>query len=109
MGFKADLQADIESVFCNQEEFFEIHTIDGKEMPISIDEEELLRRNKNSRKSEHESGLHKKQVLFFVNAKDFSGLPKANRILTLDGKKYLVADAKKVAGMYEILLEVANG
>ena len=30
-------------------------------------------------------------------------------MLTLDGKKYLVADAKKVAGMYEILLEVANG
>ena len=44
-----------------------------------------------------------------MNAKDFGGLPKANRILTLDGKKYLVADAKKVAGMYEILLEVANG
>lgn len=106
MSFKDDSMSDINTVFCNNTEFFEEHLIDGKNLNILIDEDELMRRKASS---DHEKGLHKKQVLFFVAGSEFGPLPAVNRILTLDKKKYLVADAKRIAGMYEILLEVTNG
>lgn len=107
MSFQNDLKDDVQKVFCNSEEFFEEHEIDGKSMMISIDEEELLR--KNQVKGTHEKGIHKQQILFYVAGDVFGAFPAVNRLLTLDGKKYLVADAKRMDGMYEILVVTANG
>lgn len=107
MSFQDDVKDDVHKVFCNSEEFFTEHEIDGKPMMISIDEDELMRRNRLQ--GTHEKGIHKKQVLFYVAGDVFGAFPAVNRVLTLDGKKYLVSDAKRMSGMYEILVVTANG
>ena len=38
MSFKDDLKDDVQKVFCNSDEFFEEHEVDGKLMMISIDD-----------------------------------------------------------------------
>lgn len=67
MSFKDDLKDDVQKVFCNSDEFFEEHEVDGKPMMISIDEDELMRRNRA--KGTHEQGVHDKQVLFYGRRK----------------------------------------
>ena len=56
MSFKDDLKDDVQKVFCNSDEFFAEHEVDGKLMMISIDEDELMRRNRA--KGTHEQGVH---------------------------------------------------
>ena len=104
MTFKEDVSADIQSVFENEEELMELHMVDGKPMLVSIDDMELLNRERKS--TSNADGIYKKRILLFVAGKTFGALPAANRILTLDKKKYLVKEAHNEDGMYSITLEV---
>lgn len=105
MGFKDDFLSDIQDTFLCEDEFAENHIIDGVEMSASIDDIELSRRDRRASGS-HEDGFHKKSKLLYVAASDFGNLPATNRILTVDGRKYIVKDAKNEDGMYSIFLEV---
>lgn len=105
MSFKDDVKSDIADVFFDLGEFAEMHTVNGKEMPISIDEAELTRRTKGrTNRSSYEEGIHKKELLFFVAAKDFGRLPKINSYLTIDNGRFLVANTKAESGVYAITL-----
>ena len=106
MSFKDDLKDDVQKVFCNSDEFFEELEVDGKPMMISIDEDELIRRNRA--KGTHEQCVHDKQVLFYVAGDVFGAFPAVGRVLRLDKKNYLVAEAKRQAGIYEILVVRTN-
>lgn len=106
MSFKDDVKSDIDTVFENSEEFMELHRIDGREMLASIDEMELLFREK--KKNSNVDGVHRKKILLFVAGKTFGPLPAASRVMELDRKKYIVKEAHDEDGMYSIILEVAN-
>lgn len=106
MSFRDDILSDIETVYENEEEFMTKHEIDGQEMLASVDDMELLRRDKKG--GSNVDGIYKKRVLLFVSKKSFGKLPAVNRIVTLDKKKYLVKEAHNEDGMYSILLEVAK-
>lgn len=105
MGFKDDVATDIEETFLNENELADLHTIDGVEMLASIDDYELIKREKNVADS-HEEGTHMKRVLLFTSMKSLKKLPASRNILTLDGKKYIVIDAREDNGVAEITLEV---
>lgn len=104
MGFKDDIADDIQKVFENETECMDIHRIDGRDMLASVDDMELLHREKNGKNSV--DGIYKKKVLLYVAGKTFGPLPAANRILSMDGKKYLVKETHNEDGMYSIVLEV---
>ena len=46
MSFKDILKADVHEVFMNTEEFSDIHTVNGVEMPVQLDTNEQIEREK---------------------------------------------------------------
>ncbi|MCM1122546.1 MAG: hypothetical protein NC416_08185 [Eubacterium sp.] len=104
--FKDILQQDIKRTFLNIDEFGEMHDINGQEVTIIIDENELTEREKRLRRNEGE--LHKKQLLFYIAAEDFGNLPAPGKVLKLDQKSYIITDAEDEGGIYSISLEAVK-
>lgn len=102
-GFKDMIQEDIKNVFLNFAEFGEIHEINGVEVLAIIDENELTEREKRMRNKDGE--LHKRQLLFYVDAKVLDPLPSPGKVLNMDGRDYLITDAEDEMGIYSISLE----
>lgn len=104
MTFKEQLQKDAETIFLNQKEFTEIHMLNGKEVPMIIDSNELMERGK--RIQSYEEGIYKKQMLIYIKVEDFGALPVVGNILWLDQKQYRITDSVNEDGIYSIHLEV---
>lgn len=102
-SFKEILNQDIENVFLNTLEFADIHNVDGKDMPIQIDDNEVIEREKKAKSNM--DGVYVKQKLIYVKAKDFGSLPAIGRQIMLDGKRYLITDSTDEYGIYTITLE----
>ncbi len=107
MTFKESLQSDIDNVFLNTDEFSETHVVNGKEMPVMIDDYELIERKK--RVNINMDGIYAKQKLIYVSASEFGVLPSQGSLLTLDGKAYRVEKAISEAGMYSITIGANKG
>ena len=103
MTFKEIIADDIHRTFLNIEEFSDIHTVNGKEMPVQVDTNEQIEREK--RMSQNVDGVYMNQKLIYVAASDFGSMPKQGSILNLDGKVYRVADAVDEYGVYSITIE----
>lgn len=103
MGFKDIVKADVHNVFLNLEEFADTHTVNGTEMPVLIDNNEQIEREKRNNQSM--DGIFTNQRLIYVAASDFGPLPKQGSILTLDKRTFRVADAVDEDGIYSITLE----
>lgn len=106
-SFKDCIAADISTVFLNRLEFAETHTVNGKEMAVLVDENELLERDK-SRMGTHQDGLYKSRRLIHVSAVEFGRRPALNSILSLDGRQFKIADCTEEAGMFAITLEATK-
>lgn len=104
MTFKEAIRDDISSVFMDTEEFAALHTLNGKTIPVLIDNNELIERSKKA-KSDMD-GVNVKTTLIFVKARDYGGgVPPVGYALTLDGVSYRVTDAMNEDGVYSIHLE----
>ena len=103
MGFKNIVREDVHNVFLNIEEFSEIHTINGKSMPVQVDSNEHIEREKRSAKNIE--GIFTNQRLIYVAASDFGPMPKQGSLLTMDNRMFRVADAVDEDGIYSITLE----
>lgn len=106
-SFKEIIRNDIKNVFFNFNEFGETHLINGQEVLIIIDENELTEREKRIR-NKNNIDLHKRQLLFYIEAENFGPLPSPGRTLELDGKKYQITDAANEDGVYSINLEAVR-
>lgn len=103
MGFKNIVREDVHNVFLNIEEFSEIHTINGKSMPVQVDSNEQIEREKRSAKNIE--GMFTNQRLIYVAASDFGPMPKQGSLLTMDNRMFRVADTVDEDGIYSIALE----
>lgn len=101
-AFKDIIAADVANIFMNIDEFSETHNINGKDMPVQIDSNEQIEREK--RMNQNMDGLYKNQKLIFVAAADFGPLPKQGSILRMDGAIYKVDDAIHEDGVYSITI-----
>lgn len=106
-SFKEQIAADISGVFLNEQEFADKHTIDGKEMTVVVDENELLERDK-ARMGTHQDGLYKSRRLIYVSREEFGPRPPIGKQLNFDGRLFRVADCTEEAGMLAITLEAAR-
>ena len=93
----------------NPEEFSDLHTLNGVEVPVQIDNNEQIEREK--RFNQNMDGIYVNQKLIYVSAEDYkkapgrAGLPKQGTTISLDGRVYRVADAIDESGIYSITLE----
>ena len=103
MTFKDIMKADVHEVFMNVDEFSDTHMVNGVEMPVQLDTNEQIEREK--RMSQNVDGIYVNQKLIYVAASDFGAMPKQGSTLNLDGKIYRVADAVDEGGVYSITIE----
>ena len=109
MSFKYLIREDVKNVFMNPEEFSDLHTLNGVEVPVQIDNNEQIEREK--RFNQNMDGIYVNQKLIYVSAEDYkkapgrAGLPKQGTTISLDGRVYRVADAIDESGIYSITLE----
>lgn len=103
MNFKDIIASDVHDAFMNAEEFSEMHTINGVEMPVQVDSNEQIEREK--RFNQHMDGIYKNQKLIYVAATDYGPMPKQGSLIQFDKKPYKVADAISEDGIYSITLE----
>lgn len=104
MAFKEQIQKDTKRIFFNQKEFIEVHMLNGREIPMIIDNNELIERGK--RIQSYEEGIYNKQILIYVKVEDFGTLPTIGNIIFLDQKQYRITNSINEDGIYSIHLEV---
>ena len=102
-AFKDIIARDVHQTFLNIDEFSDIHKVNGKEMPVQIDTNEQIEREK--RMNQNVDGVYVNQKLIYVAASDFGAMPKQGAVLNLDGKIFRVADAVDEYGIYSITIE----
>ena len=100
--FKNIIANDIHQSFLNTEEFSDMHVVNGTEMPVQMDDIEQIEREK--RYKDNMDGIFVQQRLIYVAASDYGPLPKKDSLITLDGRKYRVADAIVEYGVFSITL-----
>ena len=109
MTFKDLISNDIKTTFMTPEEFSDIHTLNGVQVPVQIDCNEQIEREK--RFNQNMEGIYVNQKLIYVSAEDYkkapgrNGLPKQGSMLSLDSRTYRVVDAIDEGGVYSITLE----
>ena len=106
MSLKNILQEDLDAVFFDLDEFAEIHTVNGKEMHIIIDGNELGERKASDGK--HFDGVHSSTVLMYVKAEEYGARPKVGSMIVLDEKHYKVTDVVDEGGVYSITMGAAR-
>lgn len=102
MNLRDQMQLDAEMTFLNPLEFAEPHTIDGRELLITIDDDKLQERK--SRSSNPTDGVYGATLLFYARAADFSTKPVPEMRMTIDGKIYTIADVQSDAAMITVTL-----
>lgn len=109
MNFKDMVKADVKTVVFNVDEFGTEHMINGRLLPIIIDNDELL--NRQAMKKLNDDGIFRAQILFYVSEELFGNRPPVKARLNLDGENYIVQDSKTDEGVHVIILEgvKANG
>ena len=103
MNFGDMVREDVKDIFLDPEVFGESHIVDGREMTIIIDENELVEREKKVKTMAE--GLHNKQLLIYVSKEDFGPEPSIDCLLELDSEHYMVTDVSNEDGIYSISLE----
>lgn len=101
--FKQILHRDIKHTFLNLDEFGEEHEVNGNTVVVIFDDIENIEREKKMKSTM--DGIYVRQYFLYISAEDFGALPAQGKLVTIDGKKYIVVDATDEAGVYGITLE----
>lgn len=104
MGFKEDAGADLDECFFDEEFFTSRHNIDGKEVPIIVDEDGLEEIRKAKADTKYRDEVHKRFILFYVRESDMERKLAINSEVDFDGRMYYINDIKKSDGVWKILL-----
>lgn len=102
-SFKELVQKDVGDVFLRLDEFGDTRIIDGKEMTVLVDDNEIIEREKKMKSNM--DGVYVRQKLIYVKADEFGSLPAIGRAIMFDGKRYLVLEAVDEQGVYSITME----
>ena len=97
MGFKEQVEKDIDKVFFLTDEFAESVIIDGKPVPIILDNDAL-----QGVSELYAIGLAEGEQFIFIKEKDMLRLPQPGDELSKDGKKWYVRHAVCEMGIFAI-------
>lgn len=99
MNFKDQIQRDLVAVFLNTDEFAEFHYIEGKEIPVVVDNDRLVKL-----KQGQILGLVEADLLLMGRESDFPANMGPGRLLNIDGREMIVASSSTDMGLIEVAL-----
>lgn len=99
MGFKDMVAADIAATFLNKAYFGEIYRVEGKEIPIIIDNDEL-----KERQGSQDLAVAESATLFHAAVSDLPPRKTPGSNLNINGRECIVDDWKEDMGMATIAL-----
>ena len=85
MSFKSMVEDDIRHTFLDVDTFGEIHRVEGKDIPIVISNDELVKRQGGNDLAVAESG-----TLFYASVADLPPRRSPNQNLNVDGRECLI-------------------
>lgn len=99
MSFKEQLQQDLDAVFLNVDEFAELHRIEGKQIPVVVDNNQLVKL-----KQGQILGLVEADILLMGKVSDFPDNMEPGRLLNMDGRELIVTSSGTDTGLIEVAL-----
>ena len=99
MGFKDMVAADLAATFLDLDAFGEIYRVEGKEIPIVLDNDELKERQGGQDLAVAESG-----TLFYARSSDLPPRRAAGQLLNINGRECIVDAWAENMGMATIVL-----
>ena len=99
MGFKDMVAADRESVFLNLDFFGEMHRVEGKRIPIMIDNDEL-----KVRQGGQDLAVAESATLFYARAEDLPPRRAPGALININGRECHIDDWQEDMGMATIAL-----
>jgi len=105
--FKEQLEKDFHDTFFNLEEFAELHRVEGKEIPVVVDNETLLQLNLG--KTAYSDGIFTDNIMFFVQREYLDYEPVIGQVMEFDGVTYPVDNVLSDTGGYTIILRGNEG
>lgn len=106
-SFKEQMEKDFDNTFFNLNEFAELHELDGKKIPVVVDNETLLQLNLG--KTADSDGIFQDNKMFFVLKKYLEDEPVIDQIMEFDGEAYQVGNVMEDFGGYTIILRGNTG
>jgi len=97
MGFKETAAADVDNVFFQTDEFAESVIIDGKTVPIILDNDAL-----KGMTELYAKGLAEGEQYIYIKEKDMERLPQSGELLEKDGRDWFIKDAVSEMGVFVI-------
>ncbi|WP_254664111.1 hypothetical protein [Paenibacillus sp. HGF5] len=97
------MERDAQNVFLNPEEFGTRHIVNGREMIIVIDEDQLQHRKSSA--SNPTDGVYHASLLFYALKTDFEKRPVTDSSIRIDDRNFRVADVQEDEVMYTITLK----
>ncbi len=88
--FKESVNADVQNVFFSLDEFAEKRLINGKEIPVVVDDDKMNELVES--KFTPLDRVYEKMVLFYARKEALEFIPKVNSGFFFDGEMYQVAD-----------------
>lgn len=101
-SFKEQMEKDFDNTFFNLNEFAELHELDGKNIPVVVDNETLLQLNLG--KTADSDGIFQDNKMFFVQKKYLEEEPVIGQIMEFDGESYQVGNVMEDFSGYTIIL-----
>jgi hypothetical protein len=99
MAFKDMVAADIAAIFLSEQQFGEVYRVEGKQIPIVIDTDELKKRQGSQDLAVAESA-----TLFHAAASDLPARKAPGSCLNINGRECIIDDWKEDMGMATVVL-----
>jgi len=99
MGFKDMVAADRGSVFLNLDFFGEMHRVEGKRIPLMIDNDEL-----KERQGGQDLAVAESSTLFYARAEDLPPRRAPGSSININGRECLIDDWSEDMGMATVVL-----
>jgi hypothetical protein len=90
---------DLDAVFLNVDEFAELHMVEGKEIPVVMDDDRLTTLKKGQI-----LGLVEADMLLMGKVSDFPADMEPGRLLNVDGRELIVSKSSRDMGLIEAAL-----
>lgn len=99
MTFKERIQKDLDAVFLNLGEFAELHRVEGVQISVVVDDDQLQKLKKGQI-----LGLVEADILLMGKESDFPEDLDPGRLLNYDGRELLITSSGKNMGLVEVAL-----
>ena len=97
--FKMMVEKDIQEVFLNIDFFGEIHNVEGNDISIILDDEQL-----KEKQGGQDMAIAASSVLMYAYVSDLPGRLPAGELLNIDGREFVIDDWSEDMGIAIIAL-----